>query len=83
MVVLDAQEKGQVPVATEFALVEDFADQLEVLVFFVSGLRRGGSSGLRGRRGDRLGLWYCHVGFWRLFVLGGGRIGSNWRAEGV
>jgi hypothetical protein len=50
--------KGVLPVLAEFALVEDFADQIKVLVFFVPGLRGGG--GGRGRcRGGRI-LRYSH-----------------------
>ena len=42
-------EGNRLPVATELAFVEDFADQVEVLVFFVPGCSGGGCRSLGGR----------------------------------
>ena len=65
-------EIGHAPVAAQLALVEDFADQIEVLVFFVAGRRRRG----RGR-GERIVLWHCHIR--GVFVGNWGAVCILWR----
>ena len=49
--------KESLPVATELAFVEDLAHQVEVLVFFVSGLGSG-----RGSRRGGVVLCDGHIG---------------------